>query len=141
MNMNQSGNRLLAMTVVINGDAVLEYDRSKPLPELQAEYLQRMNQKMGLGIELNGHWLSAPDVMQQAQFVAIQLYQALAQQHDGLAAASTAWLANSLPEIRQIRVEGVKDLMQVESIQVDFVTDREHTPEHRVDLIMPEKKH
>ena len=38
------------LVAVINGEAKIEYDRSKELPINQAEYLNKMDQKMGEGI-------------------------------------------------------------------------------------------
>ncbi|MEE9343753.1 MAG: hypothetical protein V3V12_08990 [Gammaproteobacteria bacterium] len=131
--MSEANTSQQALTVVVNGEPVIEYDRAKSLTEHQLEYLERMDQKMSLGIELSGKWLQSPDEMQQAQFVAMQLIPALLQNNDGLAAALCAWVAVRMPQLQQLRAE-----VRESSCEIDFVTDREHSEEHRVELIIPE---
>ena len=40
------------LTVVLNGQAVVEYDRNKPLPEQQHAYLDKMDQEMDKGLQI-----------------------------------------------------------------------------------------
>ena len=56
--------------VLINGIAQLEYDRDRPLPDHQAVYLEKMDEKMKLGIEIGNETIKNPDLNQRAQFIA-----------------------------------------------------------------------
>ena len=132
-NNNDSGNDLLV--VAINGEAVLEYDRRKPLPGFQQAYLQRMDQKMDRGLRLGGEQISSPDMEQRARFVAIHLIEALQQENEAHAAASCAWLAGRIPALKQVRA----DINGVD-VQVDLVFDRVYSKQVSVDLKLPETK-
>lgn len=42
------------LTILFNNNPKLEYDHNKPLPDHQALYLDKMNEKMGKGISIGG---------------------------------------------------------------------------------------
>lgn len=48
------------LAVVVNGELVLQYDRAKPLPGRQRDYLDGMDERMDRGIELNDVRIDAP---------------------------------------------------------------------------------
>ncbi len=128
---NFSENDLLV--VVINGEAVLEYDRRKPLADAQLTYLQRMDHKMDQGLQLSGEEVANPDLEQRARFVAIHLIEALQHDNEANAAASCAWLASRVPALKQVRA----DINGVDA-QVDLVFDRAYSKQVSVDLKLPE---
>mgnify|MGYP001829230828 CR=1 FL=1 len=91
------------LTIVINGEAHLEYDRSKPLPEAQRDYLVRMDERMDAGVQLGGADVDQPDALQRAQFVAIQVIEGLQAGNDALVAAACAYLASRMPDLTQVK--------------------------------------
>lgn len=123
---------LHGLTVVINGDSILEYDRDKGLPAQQSAYLDRMDRQMDTGLTLNGEVIASPDQLQRAQFVALHLIEALRDENEAQAAASCAYLANRIPELKQVRVEDTGA-----GLHVDLVFDRAYSREVRVGLSMP----
>lgn len=111
------------MAVVVNGQAVIEYDRRKSLSAQQQQYLQRMDQQMAAGIELGGEFIAQPDQQQCAQFVTLQLFEALQQDNEQQIAAMVSYLANRLPDLRQVKA----DLDQNSNTWVfDLVFDQAH---------------
>lgn len=59
------------LVAVINGEAKIEYDRSKALPANQQEYLDKMDQKMDEGIPHGAGHLFAPDAQQKHSLLLI----------------------------------------------------------------------
>ena len=107
------------LVVVINGQAVIEYDRNKRLPGHQREFLDKMDVDMQQGIEINGEQIPDPDLKSRAKYVAIHLINAIV--NDGMIAAACAYLANRLPELKQIKVNE-----QNEAFSFDLVFDQEY---------------
>ena len=97
------------LTVLTNGSAVVEYDRGKPLAEQQQDYLDRMDSKMDLGITLNEEFVIDPDPLQRANFVASQLVQGLVVENEQLIAATCAWLAVRVPDLKQVKINDSED--------------------------------
>ena len=104
--------------VLVNGEKQIEYDRAKPLPAKQMEFLDKMDLQMTQGIVLNGVTLADPDPVQRAQFVSMQLIAALIDSNDQLIAATCAYLANRLPDLKQLKVD--------ENFNFDLVFDEEY---------------
>ena len=106
------------LVVLVNGEKQIEFDRSKSLPEKQLEFLDIMDAKMSQGISLNGSTIAGPDLTQRAQFVAMQMIAALMDSNDQLIAASCAYLAIRLPDLKQLKVD--------ENYNFDLVFDEEY---------------
>ena len=104
--------------VLVNGEKQIEYDRAKPLPAKQMEFLDKMDLQMTQGIVLNGVTLADPDPVQRAQFVSMQFIAALIDSNDQLIAATCAYLANRLPDLKQLKVD--------ENFNFDLVFDEEY---------------
>jgi len=121
------------LAVVLNGTLQLEYHRDKPLPDAQHQYLDRMDQFMDSGITLGGVRINAPDQLQRAQFVASSLIQSLHDDNESLAAASCAYLATRIPELRQIKATEVN-----EQRSIDLVFDKHYVPEQTIKFVKPE---
>lgn len=109
------------LVVVINGQAVIEYDRNKRLPGHQREFLEKMDMDMQQGIEINGEQIPNPDPKSRAKYVAIHLINAIVNEQDGMIAAACAYLASRLPELKQIKVNE-----QNEAFSFDLVFDQEY---------------
>ena len=124
------------MVVVIDGLSQLEYDRARPLPEQQQMALDRMDRKMDQGIELPAGHLESPNALQRAQFVALQLVQAVEDGNETMAAATCAYLAVRVPELQQVKAEH-----QPTGLHLDLIFDRPFMNEMKVEFFEPSKMH
>ena len=122
------------MQVHVNGQPQIDYDRSKPLSDKQQEYLTKMDEGMDAGISLAGEELKEPDLLQRAKFVAGYLSQALFDDNEQMIAASTAWLAIRLPDLKQVKIA-----QDGEQISIDLVFDETRENQVKVDLQIPSK--
>jgi len=122
------------MQVLLNGQPQVEYDRSKSLPEQQMEYLDKMDQEMDSGFKLENEQVDEPDLLQRAQFVAGYLAQALIGDNEQMIAASCSWLAQRLPDLKQVKIDH-----DDERIGIDLVFNEERINQVKVDLQMPGK--
>lgn len=121
------------LTVVINGQAVIEYDRRKPLAARQQLFLDRMDRDMDSGITLGGQQEASPDLLARARFVANSLLQALEAENDSVAAATCAYLAVRLPELKQV----CADKKQDGQMHIVLVFDQPHVPTQTVQFVQP----
>ena len=112
------------LTILVNDEPQLEYDRSKRLPEAQQEYLERMDKRMNGGIQLGGAPVDSPDTLQRAQFVAIQVIEGLQDGNESLVAAACAYLASRMPDLTQVKAKLVE-----EGYSVELVFDEPHVKE------------
>ncbi|RRQ20530.1 hypothetical protein D6C00_00020 [Thiohalobacter thiocyanaticus] len=124
------------MVVVIDGQPQLEYDRSKSLPGHQQSALDRMDAKMDQGIELPTGHLDAPNALQRAQFVALQLVQAVREGNEAMAAATCAYLALRVPELQQVSAEH-----KPVGLHLDLIFDRPFMNEMKIEFFDPSKSH
>ncbi len=108
------------LTVVINGSAVLEFDRGKPLPGHQRQYLDNMDKTMDQGIELSGESIKHPNPLQRTQFVASSMINALSEENDTLAAAMCSYLAKRMPDLDQVKAAYKDDT----GLSIELVFDR-----------------
>ena len=106
--------------IELNGASVIEYDRNIRLPGHQRRFLDQMDQDMSEGIELAGQPVAEPDPVQRAQFIAIQLINAMQQNEEGLIAATCAYLANRFPHMRKVVARE-----QGDNISLDLVFNEE----------------
>lgn len=108
--------------VVVNDEPILEFDRSKPVPGQQKRYLDNMDSRMENGIELNGAFIATPDASQRSRFVANSMVNALFSENYPLAVAMCTWLAERIPDLKQIQVAG-----DIEGeMRIDLVFDRDY---------------
>ncbi|WP_462321202.1 hypothetical protein [Halochromatium sp.] len=114
------------MAVLLNGLAQIEYDRTKPLPDYQGAYLEKMDRKMeSEGIDIDGERILAPALEQKAQFVAANLANAILTNEEAQAAAMTTWLAERLPELKQVKLREEEDGFAIE-LNFDEAYIRQH---------------
>ena len=78
------------LVVVLDGVSQLEYARATPLAPAQRDYLDRLDQNMDAGIELGAQHIDQPNALQRAQFIAMQLLQAVQDGNESVAAATCA---------------------------------------------------
>lgn len=116
------------MAVLINGEAVLEYDRSVALTEQQRLSLEKMEHKMDGGFNLAGEQISSPDKNQRLQFIALNLVHALVnEENESLIAASSSYLAETLPDLKQVKADNSKGQWLI-----DLVFDKEYQNQVKV---------
>jgi len=117
------------LAVLVNGQAVIEYDRSKPLTDKQQQYLDKMDQEMNAGINLAGMAIEQPDQIQRAKFVANALLQSIQSDDEPRIAATCSYLAVRLPELKQIRAD-----MNQDNFNIDLVFDEKFKNQVRVNF-------
>ena len=112
------------LIVLLNGSPVLEFDRSQPLSDAQKESLQLMDEKLDRGVSIGEKFYANPTVEQRVEFVAANLFSALFNEKEVLAAASCAYIAISLSELKQIKAIEEKGMVSIE-----LIFDREYQHE------------
>jgi hypothetical protein len=135
--MNQNSpqeNNSPILTVVINGQPVIEYDRRKPLVSHQRLFLDRMDRDMDAGIAVEGERVVQPDLATRARFVASSLIEAAENGNDSVAAATCSWLALRLPDLKQVRADS-----QDGRLHIDLVFDKPYVPVQTVQFPRPDK--
>ena len=120
------------LVVVLDGVSQLEYGRATPLAPAQRDYLDRLDQSMDAGIELGGLRIDQPNPLQRAQYIALQLLQAVQAGNEAVAAATCAYLANRIPDLQQIRASTRAGLLSF-----DLVFDKAFTREVKVEFMRP----
>lgn len=118
------------MAVILNGVAQLEYDRQRSLPPQQELYLDKMDRKMDAGIQLGEDLITAPDLEQRAQFVAANLAHAILSDQEATAAALCSYLANRLPELKQVKIDNSQG-----DIAIELVFDEDYQKQVPVQFI------
>lgn len=93
------------MAVILNGIAQLEYHRDKLLPDHQALYLDKMDQKMDAGIWLGEALVDNPSLDQRIQFIAGNLAHAVLTSDEAQCSALTAYLANRVEALQQVKID------------------------------------
>lgn len=126
--MNPEGDDTLV--ILIDGEPQVEYKRDVALSERQQAYLDRMDQEMDAGIQLGEEYLPRPDTRQRAQFVAMSLMRAFQENDEPRIAATTAWLAMRLPQLKQVRAETRPD----GRVGIELVFDEPYRPQVKVDF-------
>ena len=117
------------MVVLFNGEALFEYDRTKPLAENQRQYLDRMDQQMDAGIKLGTESIENPDQQQRAQFVAFTLVRAIQQDNEAVIAAMNSYLAVRYPDLKQVKADTDQ---ATEKVMFDLIFDQEHKNQVKV---------
>ena len=118
------------MAVLLDGIAQLEYDRDKALPDHQAHYLDNMDKKMDSGIMVGSANIPNPDLHQRAQFVAANLAHAIINNQETVAAALSTYLADRLPDLKQVKIE-----THNHEISIELVFDEEYGKQVPVQFI------
>lgn len=123
------------LIVLLNGESQLQYDRGKPLPQRQRQFLDQMDLELQRGITIDNQIIERPDLQQRAQFVALNLIQAIDNNEEQKAAAMCAYLAVYLPDLKQVKAE-----QKPHSLLIDLVFDKEYVKEVQVQFTPPPRK-
>jgi len=121
------------LVAVVEGDSIVEYDRNKPLPAKQLAYLDKMDEKMDMGIPSGQGSIFAPDPAQKAQFVAGQLMQAIELDDEALISASMAYLASRMADLKQVSLQNAGG-----GKEITLIYDKDYNAEQRVNFVRPE---
>lgn len=122
---------------IVNGVAILEYDRGKPVPGHQRRYIDNMDTVMDEGIQLGDDYITSPNPMQKAQFVANSLINALYKENYPLATAMCTYLAKRIPDLKQVKAAGNDE----QHINIELVFDRDYETaqqEQPIEFFKPE---
>jgi hypothetical protein len=114
-----NGNTDEKLHIIINGTVILEYDRTKPIPGKQRQYLDQMDATMDQGINLGEDDIATPNTLQRAQYIANSLINALFKEDYNLGIALCTYLAQRIPDLQQVKAIGDKN-----EISVEFIFDR-----------------
>lgn len=117
------------MVVLVNGEALFEYDRTKSITEKQQQYLDRMDEQMDAGIKLGNETIVQPDKQQRAQYVAFTLLTAIEQDNEAIIAAMNSYLAVRFPDLKQIKADTDQNTRKV---MFDLIFDQEHKNQVKV---------
>lgn len=125
--MNETSDNTI-LYVVINNEPILEFDRKKPLPSHQRQYLDDMDAQMDQGIKVGGDKIENPDPLVRSQFVANSLVSSLAKDEFSTAMAMCTYLAKRMPDLLQIQCKGDLDNSDPESegLSLEFIFDRNY---------------
>lgn len=117
------------MAVLLDGVAQLEYDREKLLPDHQAAYLDKMDEKMAQGIAIGDEEITNPDINQRAQFVVANLLHALKTDNEQVAGAMCSYLALRLPDLKQVKINE-----QNGDVSIEFDYENEYSNQVAVEF-------
>lgn len=118
------------LVILLNGTPMLEYDRGQALSDRQRESLQRMEEKLDQGILLGERFVTRPERQQRVEYMVANLVAALLEGKDVAAAASCAYLAMALPELKQVRA-----LEKEGNVAIELVFDREYRKEEKLSFV------
>ena len=124
--------------VILNGEPILEFDRRKPVPGHQRQYLDNMDNQMEQGIQMGEDFIKDPNPLQRSQFVANSLVNLLLKENYSMAVAMCTYLAKRMPDLQQIQCKSDEN----DEISIEFVFDRsfEQTQqEQTIQFFTPDK--
>ncbi|MDH3608071.1 MAG: hypothetical protein OEQ24_02355 [Gammaproteobacteria bacterium] len=127
-----NNNSSMLLIVQVNGTPRLEYDREKTLTSAQQQSLILMDEKINQGLSLGNKQVANPSLEQRVEFVAANLISAVLNDEEVLAAASCAYLAHALPDLKQI-----KALEKNGDVSIELIFDREYQPEEKLNFVPP----
>lgn len=123
------------MAVVLNGTAQIEYNREITLPVKQQDFLDRMDRDMDAGIQLGNQYIDQPELIERAQFIALHLIRSLLADNEQHIAASCAYLATRLPDLKQVKAVTKPD----GAIGIDLVFTEDYKNQVKVEFMVPGK--
>ena len=123
-------NNSTQLVVQVNGTPMLEYDRAKTLSSAQQKSLELMEEKLDQGLTLGNQHIPNPNLEQRIEFISGNLISAVLNDEEVLAAASCAYIAHALPELKQI-----KALEDNGEVSIELIFDREYQPEEKLNFV------
>lgn len=110
--------------VILNDEPLLEFDRKKPVPGHQRQYLDNMDSQMDQGIQLGEDFIEKPNPLQRSQFVANSLINLLQKDEYSMAIAMCTYLAKRMPSLQQIKAQGQINNKTDDGLSIELVFDR-----------------
>ncbi|MDH5425492.1 MAG: hypothetical protein OEY29_10880 [Gammaproteobacteria bacterium] len=107
------------LTVYINNESIVEYDRNKRLPGKQREYLDKMDSDMDGGFKLGDEQIDNPDNKARAKFVAMTLIHSIEANNEQMIVATCAYLASREPGLTEVRATA-----EGENMMMDLIYDQ-----------------
>ena len=117
--------------VIVNDEPVLEFDRSKPVPGHQRQYLDNMDSQMDQGIQLGNDFIKQPNALQRSQFVANSLINHLFKDEYSVAIAMCTYLGKRMPDLKQIKCKGETG----KELSIELVFDRSYEQSQQEQMI------
>jgi len=93
------------LSVVLNGDTVIEYQRSEYTSDDQQLFLDKMDRDMRAGINIGGEYIEDPDENERINYVAMKLIQAILTGNEALITAMCAYISNRYFALEEIQAE------------------------------------
>lgn len=106
----------MKLTVFINNEPVIEYDRNMRLPGKQRQYLDKMDADMDAGFELEGEKIESPDEKDRAKFVAMTLVHSIEANNEPMIVATCAYLASRQASLKEVRADQDGDNMMMDLV-------------------------
>lgn len=126
--------------VIVNDEPVLEFDRHKPVPGHQRQYLDNMDSQMDQGIKLGTDFIEKPNALQRSQFVANSLINHLFKDEYSVAIAMCTYLGKRMPGLQQVKCKGEEN----KELSIELVFDRSYEQSQQEQMIQfhkPDKIH
>ena len=109
--------------VLLNNEAVLQFDRDKTLPEEQRQYLDNMDIRMDEGVSDQDEMVKSLNPLQKAQFVANSMINGLLKDDFNQAMAMCTYLGDRIPNLKQVICNNNEG---EEGMQIEFVYDQDY---------------
>ncbi len=107
---------------LLEGQEVLNYDRSQTLPVQQQKHLERLDRQLDEGFVLIDEKIKHPNLQQKTQFIALNLVHALSKNDDNNAIMMFSYLVNRMPDLKQAKAK-IKESSSGQQVGVEFVFD------------------
>ncbi|MDH5391651.1 MAG: hypothetical protein OEY11_00565 [Gammaproteobacteria bacterium] len=104
------------LTVYINNESIIEYDRNKRLPGKQREYLDKMDSDMDAGFMLGDEKIDQPGAKDRAKFVAMTLIHSIDANNEQMIVATCAYLATREAGLTEVRADADGDNMMLDLV-------------------------
>ena len=109
------------LQVLLNEKVVLEFDRTKTIPDIQLEYLNNIDSRLDAGIQMGDEVIIASKQLEKSQFVANSMVNSLLKDDFNQAIAMCTYLGNRIKNLKQVVCVGNDDH---EGIKIEFVYDK-----------------
>ena len=104
------------LKVIYNNEILLEYDQATRLPGKRRQFLDMMDRDMNEGFIIGGDLVEYPSQNQRAKYVAMNLIDGLCRKDKGLVSATSAYLGNRQPNLKEINATECNDEISMELI-------------------------
>ncbi|MDH5766548.1 MAG: hypothetical protein OEZ38_11085 [Gammaproteobacteria bacterium] len=104
------------LTILINDQAVFEFDRDTGLDDQQLKFLDKIDSDMDRGLKMSGKLFERPDAEQRVRFIVMNLIKALQQDEQAIIRSSCAYLINRRPQLVEVHVKDGENSVEIELI-------------------------